>query len=178
MTAAARQVDGRVEVTVSITNTNVGHHVPTDHPGRHLTLTVRARDMQWHDLIRQAGSVVPAWGGAQAGQPGKPCAKVLQDVATGEAPVVSYWKQTRSISDNRLAALQSDTSIYAFAAPPAGGPIDVTAELRFRRAFQAVMDAKAWDTPDVVIEEAHGGAMIPPFGRLYLPLVTAVNFPY
>jgi hypothetical protein len=178
MTVTARQVGDRVEATVSITNANVGHHVPTDHPGRHLILTVRARDMQGRDLIRQAGSVVPAWGGAQAGLAGKAYAKILQDVATGEAPVVSYWKQTRIISDNRLAALQGDTSTYAFAAPPAGGPIDVTAELRFRRAFQAVMDAKSWDTPDIVMEEAHAGAMIPPSGRLYLPLVTAVNFPY
>ena len=30
--------------------------------------------------------VLPAWGGAQAGQPGKIYAKVLQDVATGETP--------------------------------------------------------------------------------------------
>jgi hypothetical protein len=178
MTAAARRVDDRVEVTVSITNTNVGHHVPTDHPGRHLILTVRARDAQGHDLIRLAGSVVPVWGGTQAGQPGKAYAKVLQDVATGEGPVVSYWKQTRIIGDNRLAALQSDLSTYAFAAPPGSGPIEVTAELRFRRVFQAVMDAKGWDTPDIVMEEAHAGVMIPPASRLYLPLQASAYFPY
>jgi hypothetical protein len=173
MAVSARQVSDRVEVTVGIVNTNAGHHVPTDHPGRHLILTVRAADAQGHDLIQQGGSVVPAWGGAQAGLPGKAYAKVLQDVATGEAPVVSYWKQTRIESDNRLAALQGDTTSYAFAAPAGGGPVSVTAELRFRRVFQAVMDVKAWDTPDIVMEEAQVSLVTAPSRRLRLPVVEA-----
>ena len=149
------------------------HPQPRDHPGRHLILTVRAADAQGHDLIQQGGSVVPAWGGAQAGLPGKAYAKVLQDVATGEAPVVSYWKQTRIESDNRLAALQGDTTSYAFAAPAGGGPVSVTAELRFRRVFQAVMDVKAWDTPDIVMEEAQVSLVTAPSRRLWLPVVEA-----
>lgn len=171
MTAFAQPIVDRIEVTVSITNTNVGHHVPTDHPGRQMILTIHATDAQGHDLIQQAGDSVPTWGGAQAGLPGKAYAKVLQDVATGEAPVVSYWKQTRILSDTRLAARQNDTSAYAFAAPAGGGPITITAELRFRRSFHSVMEAKGWNMPDIMMEETQIAVMAAPARRVYLPLI-------
>jgi hypothetical protein len=171
MTVSARQFNDRIQVTVSITNTNVGHHVPTDHPGRHMILTLHATDAQGHSLIQEAGGTIPAWGGAQTGEPGKVFAKVLQDIVTGEAPVVSYWKQTRIISDTRIAALDSDSSLYTFALPPGGGPITITAELRFRRTLQAVIDAKGWNTPDVVMEETQVIWIASESHRLYLPLI-------
>ena len=171
LTASARQHLDRVEVTVSITNTGAGHHVPTDHPGRHLILTVRASDGAGRDLARLSGATVPEWGGAQAGRPGQAFAKVLQDVASGEAPVVSYWKQARIVSDNRIAALSNDTSAYVFAAPAAGGPITITAELRFRRAFQDLMDAKGWGAPDVVMEQAQMTLSAHAWWRVYLPVI-------
>jgi hypothetical protein len=68
---------------------------------------------------------VPDWGGEQAGFPGK----VLKDVASGESPVVSYWKQTLILSDNRIPAFASDTSVYIFAAPAGCSPVRVRAEL-------------------------------------------------
>jgi hypothetical protein len=77
---------------------------------------------------------------------------VLRDVQTGEEPVVSYWKQALIASDNRIPAMGSDRTAYTFAAPPGGGPVTVTAELCFRRTFQAVMDAKGWHEPDIVME--------------------------
>jgi len=154
MTLHVEQVGELVSVTVTITNTEAGHHVPTDQPGRHLILTVEAEDGQGQALTLQAGPLVPEWGGAQAGLPGKAFAKVLRDVQTGDAPVVSYWKQALIASDNRIPALGNDRSVYAFAAPPASGPVTVVAELRFRRAFQAVLDAKGWNEPDIVMEQA------------------------
>jgi hypothetical protein len=155
ITLHVEQVAGVVSVTVTITNTGAGHHVPTDHPGRHLILTVVAEDGQGQALTLQAGPLVPEWGGAQAGLPGKAFAKVLRDVQSGEAPVVSYWKQALIASDNRIPALGSDRSAYTFAAPPAGGAVTVTAELRFRRTFQAVMETKGWNEPDIVMEQAY-----------------------
>jgi len=65
----------------------------------------------------------------------------------------------------------SDTSVYTFAAPVAGGSMTVTAELRFRRAFQEVMDAKGWDTPDIVMEEAQTTLSVQPWWDVFLPLV-------
>jgi hypothetical protein len=114
---------------------------------------------------------VPDWGGAQAGRPGKAYAKVLRDEETGESPVVSYWKPTTIVSDNRIPALGSDTSVYTFDASSASDPMTVIVQLRFRRLFQAVMDAKGWDTPDVVMEETQIKSCIEPCWDIFLPLV-------
>ena len=156
---------------MSITNTDAGHHVPTDFPGRHMILTVRAQDGQGKALPFQEGPLVPDWGGAQAGQPGKAFAKVLRDVETGAAPVVSYWKQALIVSDNRIPAMENDASHYALALPETAGPVKVTAELRFRRVFQSVMDARGWDTPDIVMEKRTVAVDVEPWQELYLPLV-------
>ena len=150
---SAEERNGEVMVTVTITNTGAGHHVPTDYPGRHMILTVEA-SAGGQPLALTQGDVVPAWGGAQAGMPGRAYAKVLRDVLSGEAPVVSYWKQALIESDNRIPALASDRSSYRFVAPAGGSPVTVQASLRLRRVFQPVMDAKGWDMADVVMEEA------------------------
>jgi hypothetical protein len=171
MTVTVQQVLGQVNVAVTITNTNAGHHVPTDFPGRHLILVVTATDGQGQALPLQGGETVPAWGGAQAGQPGKAFAKVLRDAATGEWPVVSYWKQASIVSDNRIPAMGSDTSSYDFVAPSAGGTVTVTAELRFRRVFQEVLDERGWDTPDILMEQERAVLLAQPWWRAYLPVV-------
>jgi hypothetical protein len=170
MTLDARQMLNSIWVTVSITNTGAGHHVPTDYPGRQLILTVTGVDGEGGSLAQQAGPTVPDWGGAQSGLPGKLFAKVLRDFGTGEAPVVSYWKQARIASDNRIPALGVDTSTYAFAAPAAGAAT-VTAELRFRRAPQAVMDAKGWATPDILMERERAAVAVEKSWQIYLPLL-------
>ncbi len=171
MTVSAQQVKGSLQATVTITNTDAGHHVPTDHPGRHLLLVITATDALGQDLPQQGGPTVPDWGGDQAGLPGKAFAKVLRDEETGESPVISYWRPTIIVSDNRIPAMASDTSVYTFTAPAAGRPVTVTAELRFRRLFQAVMDAKGWDTTDVVMEEAQAELSIEPWWDVFLPLI-------
>jgi len=171
MTLQTRQARGQVWVTVSITNTDAGHHVPTDFPGRHMILTVDAEDEQGRALRLQDGSTVPDWGGAQAGLPGTAFAKVLRDVRTGEQPVVSYWKQALIASDNRIPAMEGDTSTYVFRTGEADAPVTVTAELRFRRAYQAVMDARGWSTPDVVMERRTSVITMSPGQEIYLPLV-------
>ena len=68
-------------------------------------------------------------------------------------PVASYWNPTVIVSDNRIPAFGVDTSVYEFAAPPAG-TVNVEATLIFRRAFWELMQAKRWeDTPDIVMEQ-------------------------
>ena len=181
MTVSARQILDQIKVTVTVTNTGAGHHVPTDFPGRHMILVLTATDgqgfasgLRYGDksaLPLQSGPRVPDWGGEQAGLPGKAFAKVLQDVASGELPVVSYWKQTLILSDNRIPAFASDTSAYTFAAPAGGGPVTVRAELRFRRAFQELMDAKGWSTPDIVMKEVQIGLVTTAGCDVFLPLM-------
>jgi hypothetical protein len=65
----------------------------------------------------------------------------------------------------------SDASLYAFALPDAGGPITATVELRFRRVFQDVMDARGWGTPEIVMEQAFVTLDVRPWWEVYLPLV-------
>lgn len=174
MTVSAESLGGLVRVTVTITNTQAGHHVPTDFPGRHLILTVSATDAQGRALAQRGGPTVPVWGGAEAGLPGQAFAKVLRDVQSGESPVVSYWKQALIATDNRIPARQADVSTYTFAAPD-GGVVKVAAELRFRRAFQPLMDAKGWDAPDILMEAARAEVDVAPRWRSHLPWVAAAG---
>jgi hypothetical protein len=159
-----RQAD-QLEVTVSITNDQTGHHVPTDSPLRHLILLVRAADGDDRLLIQSEGSTIPEWGGVgdpnggyYAGLPGKAFAKVLEELWTEVSPSGAYWNPTRVLSDNRLAAFSTDVSSYTFDAPTEGEiTIDVT--LVFRRAFIELADQKNWDTTDIIME--HERVLIP-----------------
>ncbi len=175
--ASVRQSIASVVVTVSLTNTGAGHHVPTDFPGRHMLLVVDAEDSGGQALAQQGGPSVPDWGGPQAGQAGTVFAKVLRDAESGAWPVVSYWKQTLIISDTRIPAMGNHTSVYTFARPASGGPLTVTARLLFRRAFQDVMDVKGWDVPDILMEEAHVALSTEPWWRAYLPVITTRGQP-
>ena len=171
MTLSARQVGDRIRVSASVTNTEAGHHVPTDFPGRHMILTIAATDGEGGPLSQVGGPTVPEWGGAQAGLPGKAYAKVLRDVASGEYPVVSYWKQALIVSDNRIPAFGTDVSTYALAAPSEAGTVSVVAELRFRRVFQDLLDVKGWDAPDIVMEEETLSLMTAGFYNVRLPIL-------
>jgi len=146
---------GEIVVRVTLKNTGAGHHVPTDFPGRQMLLLVAAEDAAHHPLSFKAGSTIPSWGGAQAGQAGKVFAKILRDVQTGEKPVVTYWKQTLIDSDNRLAAEAVDVSEYRFAAPTSPPPAEVSVRLLFRRVFDNVRAQRGWNIGDIVMEEAH-----------------------
>jgi hypothetical protein len=169
MTATAQPAGNMVIVTVTLTNVGAGHDVPTDHPGRHLILTVVARDNLGQKLSQMSGLTVPVWGGPQAGLPGKAFAKILQDAATGKFPVVSYWKQSFIVNDNRIPAMGSDTSVYAFSAPPQGGEIGINVSLLFRRAFQPEMETRGWNTPDILMSEKQIVVIVQPRWICYLP---------
>jgi hypothetical protein len=160
MTATAQQQGSAIAVEVKITNDQAGHHVPTDSPLRHLILLVQATGATGTTLAQLDGATVPEWGGVgdpvqgyYAGLPGTAFAKVLEEVWTGVAPSGAYWNPTRVVSDNRLAAFETYTGRYTFAAPPEGeSTVEVT--LVFRRAFKELADQKGWDVPDIVMEQA------------------------
>ncbi len=171
MALSGERLAGQMQVTVAITNTRAGHDVPTDHPARHMLLVVSASDALGRPLAYLGSQTIPAWGGDLAGRPGKAYAKVLRDVATGESPVASYWKQTTIESDNRLAAFASDRSVYEFRLPAGTGAVRINARLIFRRAFQSLMDQKGWQTPDILMGERTlvvGDGAAPP---VHLPLL-------
>ena len=155
----ANQEGNILIVDVSITNDQTGHHVPTDSPLRQLILLVQAQGSGDEALELLDGPVVPEWGGIgnpddgyYAGMPGKGYAKILMEMWTEITPTSAYWNPTQVISDNRLAAFETDTSVYHFAMPE-DGSATVTITLLFRRAFIELKDQKGWDTPDFVMEK-------------------------
>ena len=140
-----------VVVTATINNSGTGHHLPTDHPGRHLLLEVHAVDAGGRRLPLLEGTVIPSWGGSLAGLPGTGYAKLLEDVATGEWPVASYWTHTLIRADTRLAAFAEDTTLYRFARP--AGPATITVTVRFRRLFEQLARRYGWDLGELVLAE-------------------------
>lgn len=151
-TTVTAQITGSlVSVQVDLKNVGAGHHVPTDHPGRHLILVLRAQDGLGESLYQLDGLKLPFWAGEQTGSPGKAFAKLLRDAFTGEFPVVNYWKQTFIVSDNRLPALETDISTYTFLAPVQGGEVHLSVQVLFRRTFQDEMERRGWDEADIVM---------------------------
>ncbi len=150
MDAAAEISGDEIYLNVTVTNTGAGHHVPTDHPGRHMLLVVEAVDADGQVLSLLEGPVIPTWGGDFAGHPGAGYAKILRDVETGEYPVVSYWKQALIGSDNRLPALASDVQTFVFEAPE--GTAHIKVHLIFRRLFQPIAERYGWDLGEIVME--------------------------
>jgi len=157
MKVLAKISDGKARIEVTLTNDRTGHHIPTDSPLRHLILLVSAKDSRGAALRQLSGHQLPDWCGSDkarnghyAGHPGKAYAKILANKWNNEYPTAAYWDHTEIVSDNRLAALTSDTSTYTFE-PPRSGRIEITVTLLYRRAFIKLMEQKKWDVPDIVM---------------------------
>ncbi|MFV2072562.1 MAG: beta-propeller fold lactonase family protein [Thermoanaerobaculales bacterium] len=138
-----------LSVTVTMTNTGTGHNLPTDHPGRHLLLEVEATGPDGQALALLQGPTIPDWGGSLAGRPGAGYAKLLEDVASGEWPVVSYWKQAVIREDSRLEAMAADVTTYRFERP--SGAATVTVTVRFRKLFEDLATRYGWDLGELVM---------------------------
>ena len=163
MTVDTHREADQIIVNVTIVNDQTGHHVPTDSPLRQMFLLVSATGGQGQALSLRDGPTIPEWGGIgdpsqgnYAGLPGKIYAKVLMELWTEITPTGAYWNPTRVVSDNRLAAFESDTSVYVFETSEVleTSEVSVRVTLLFRRAFRELMDQKGWDVPDIVMEEA------------------------
>ena len=153
-----RSIDHLI-ITVRVTNSGAGHHIPTDNPLRNLILWIQATDGTGKPLALLTGPTIPAWGGKgdpaegyYAGQPGALYAKILADAYTGETPTYAYWRPTHLVSDNRIPALATDETAYVFALP-AEAEFRLDVQLLLRRAFIDLMDAKGWTTPDMLLAE-------------------------
>jgi hypothetical protein len=169
----AEQLFGELRVTVVVSNTGAGHHVPTDFPGRQLILEIEAEGGGGGELVQVEGPVIADWGGPQAGRPGMIYAKLLKDVASGDFPVVSYWKQALIVSDNRIPALAADDSTFSFEIPAGEEEVHLTARLLFRRLPWDTAQEKEWDMPDIVMEEETAVVSVDSWQEFFLPL--AVN---
>jgi len=144
-------------------------------------LLVEVTDDAGNQLGQTVGPTVPPWGGIgdpeaghYGGLPGTAYAKVLEELWTEVAPTGAYWNPTRVVSDNRIAALEADTTSYRFTASTPG---DVTVEvtLLFRRAFIELMEQKGWDVTDIVMEQVEVVVRLPVGGGLGGPTSTGGN---
>ena len=158
MDITTQRNDGVIDVEVQVSNRGAGHHVPTDSPLRHVILVLEGRDDAGGALELVAGPVLPEWCGVgdpadgyYAGLPGTAYAKVLEELWTEVSPTGAYWNPTRVLSDNRIAANDSDTTSYSFAA---SGATEVTVRLLYRRAFAGLADQKGWDLEDIEMARA------------------------
>jgi len=159
-----------IEVQVDVTNSATGHHLPTGVTVRNMILLVEAwREADGRPLVSSGTQVVHDLGGigdpAQgyyAGLPGKFFAKVNHD-ASLQGP--TFFTDATGIQfDNRIPALETDTSSYSFRVLNGTGAVHVRARLIYRRAFRFLVDAKAWT------EDGHGNPLedvqAPHFGHL------------
>jgi hypothetical protein len=151
---------GLITITVTITNDQTGHAVPTDSPLRQMILILNVTDQAKESLPMIGGSRLPAWCGIgdpalgyYGGLPGKVYARILQERWTEVYPSGAYWNPTRILSDNRLVPFASDTTQYVFKDADPGQKVKVEVSLIFRRAFIDLMDQKGWDIPDIPMEE-------------------------
>jgi hypothetical protein len=158
MTVAVNRDDDQTTLSVSIINDKTGHHVPTDSPLRHLILTVKADDGNGNQYPLIEGTTLPDWTGTgrpengnYAGIAGKVYAKVLEELWTGISPSGAYWNQTRIISDNRIGALENDSSTYIFQTG-SNEVVNIEVILLYRRAYKSIMENKGWNTPDIVMK--------------------------
>ncbi|MEW6716377.1 MAG: carboxypeptidase-like regulatory domain-containing protein [Chloroflexota bacterium] len=162
MSVSASRAGEEITVIVTIVNDQTGHHIPTDSPLRQMILLVSATDGLGQALPLIDGPTVSDYGGVgdpaegyYAGLPGKIYAKTLMELWTEVTPTGAYWNPTRIVSDNRLAAFESDTSMYVFQTSEVSktSEVSVRVTLLFRRAFKQLMDQKGWDVPDILMDE-------------------------
>lgn len=155
----ATEISGqRLEVSVELENQRGGHHVPTDHPGRNLLLVVEAFDENGQALPLLTGTQIAEWGGDLAGKPGIGFAKILRDLRSGEAPVVSYWRPSVIEQDNRIPARAQVSQTFGFQAPAQSAEVEV--RLVFRRLFQPIAQRYGWPNEDLVLNSWRGTVVI------------------
>lgn len=133
------------EIVVETTTLNIGanHRVPTGMPFREMILVVSAQTEDGAPLELAEGPLVGPRGGELAGAAGRMFAKSLGDEAGNLT--FAFWDATQTLEDTRLATGEEDRSTFRFTAPAAGGAVDVTARLLYRRASRLLADAKGWD---------------------------------
>lgn len=145
--------DDEIIVIVNITNSEGGHHIPTDSPLRQIFLVVKVTDEKGRPLPLQEGPTLPEWAGDLEGRVGVYYAKILEQMWTEVSPTGAYWTQTKIVEDTRIPARETHTSFYVFS-DPGNGEINVEVQLIFRRAYYDLMQQKGWDTPDILMENA------------------------
>jgi hypothetical protein len=151
--SSAQRIGDQIQVQVSIINDGTGHHIPSDSPLRSMILVVEALDRDGQPLTLLDGPQNPAFSGDYGGLPGRTFAKILRDEWTGETPTGAFWRPVTIVQDNRIPAMHTDTTTYAFEAPGSDEAI-IQVRLIYRRAFYDLMKQKGWEEADLLMKHA------------------------
>jgi MYXO-CTERM domain-containing protein len=151
MTMEAELVGETIQVEVAITNDQTGHHVPTGVTIRNMILLVEAwresdgepLDHLGETVIHDLGGVGDPEDGYYAGLPGRLYGKI--NIAENGTSPTFFTDAVAIVADNRIPALATDTTEYAFAAPAESGEITVRARVIYRRSWRALVDGKDWE---------------------------------
>jgi hypothetical protein len=111
------------------------------------------------DTLQQTfGSTIPAFGGtgnpAQgnfSGLPGKLFAMVTRDNRTGQSPSPN-WLANEIVTDNRIPAGVTDTSIYKFRIGR-HAQAQIHVQLIYRAVYKPWADTKGWDMREVIMAD-------------------------
>jgi MYXO-CTERM domain-containing protein len=150
MTMEAEIVGDSVEVEVAITNDQTGHHVPTGVTIRNMILLVEARQVSSGESLEHTGDTVihdlggvgdPAEG-YYAGLAGRLYGKI--NIAENGTSPTFFTDAVAIVDDNRIPALATDATQYAFAIPEGSGDVEVRARVIYRRSWRALVDGKDW----------------------------------
>jgi len=104
----------RVKVTLNITNTNVGHMIPSGLPSRKVILDFNATDNQGREIYSSQ----------------KVYTKTLVDQYNNE--VSDFWKAASVAKDNRFKPGESRIEVFEFDAPNGTGEINIKAALAYQ----------------------------------------------
>jgi len=148
--------EGRLNITVYITNTNGGHWVPTGETMRSVMLLLAAFDSKGSPLKMIKGSTLPSWTGEgrpedgnYAGLPGTVFARVLRDQEGNTH--VPFWQATGIASDTRIRPKHTRTLKFEFAlADPEDEPT-AEAKLIYRPVIRPWAEKKNWPVKDILI---------------------------
>ncbi len=145
-----------LQLTVTVTNTGAGHHIPTGSPWSQLLLVVTARDAQGRSLNLIDGPVLPAdlsvtvLGERTLQRPaGKVFEKRLYSQWYGRSPAFDYWNPCLVEEDSRIPANGSDTSRYRFAAPDQK-TLTIEAFVIYRPIHHQLAKMKTWTLKDAL----------------------------
>jgi hypothetical protein len=148
--------EGRLNVTVYITNTNGGHWVPTGETMRSVMLLLRASDSKGRPLKMTKGSTLPEWTGKgtpeegnYSGLPGTVFARVLRD-AKGDLNV-PFWRASAIAVDNRIRPKTTVTLKFEFALNDPHDEPSAQADLIYRPVIRPWAREKQWAVKDILI---------------------------
>ncbi len=139
----AFQIESQVErsgnkarVTLRITNSNVGHKVPSGFPSRKVILNFKAIDEKGKEIYTDQ----------------RVYAKTLVDGYGNE--VTDFWKASSIASDNRIKPRETRIEVFEFALPDGTGKVETRTTLNYQ--LEAEVITRTVESMNVEIAEASG----------------------